>query len=281
MFEKFQRSWELAKESFAVLAGDKRILLFPVMSAVAAIVVSITFLLPLYSSGALRAIEAGQATTAQYLLLFAFYYLNYFVVLFFNCGLVACANICLSGGHATVSDGLHAAASRLGRIAMWALVAATVGLILRLIEERAEKLGRLVAALLGVAWTLITYFILPVLVFEDLGVMDSIKRSAWLFRQTWGEKFAAGVSFGLIWLLAALPGILITVVGFSVHPLVGVIFGVVYFLLLATVAAAVKGIFTVALYRYASQGQVPKGFTPELVQTAFGPRKATAFGFSK
>lgn len=272
MLSKFSRSWALIKQSFAVLAGDKRLLLFPVLSAVAAVVVSVSFAIPLWTSGAAQAMQQGQGTTMQYAVLFLFYVANYFVVVYFNCALVACANICLSGGHATLTDGLRAANQRLGRILLWAAVAATVGLILRVLEDRAQKLGKIVVWLLGTTWTLITYFIIPVLVFEDLDVIDSVKRSAQLFKQTWGEEFAGSFSFGLIWLVALLPGVALGVVGWSVHPLLGAALFVLYFLVLAAVAAALRSIFTVALYRYASQGQIPNGFSPELVQGAFSGR---------
>jgi hypothetical protein len=274
MFSKFGRSWELTKQSFAVLAADKRLLLLPVMSAIAALLVSVSFAVPVLASGAFR---GEQMRTADYGILFGFYFLNYFVIVFFNSALVVCANTRLSGGHATLHDGLSAAWSRISRIFMWALVAATVGLVLRIIEDRSQKLGRIVTWLLGTAWTLMTYFIVPVLVFEDLGVVGSVKRSTQLFKDTWGEEFASSFSFGLIWLMAILAGVALAAGGFYVYPAVGIAVAVGYLLLLAVVAAAVKTIFTVALYRYATAGQVPAGFTPELVQSAFGaPRKLPA-----
>jgi hypothetical protein len=272
MFATLRRTWELAKQSFAVLRADKEILLFPVMSAVAAILVSISFLVPLLQSGALQSLTEGEAKPGLYAVLFVFYYLNYFVIIFFNSALVACANIRLSGGDPTVGDGLRTAAGRIGRIAVWALVAATVGLLLRALEERFEKLGQLVISLIGLAWTLITYFVVPVIIFEDLSIFDSIKRSAQLFRRQWGEQVVGGFSFGVLFFLMAIPGFLLAFVGFNIHPLAGVALGVIYFVVLAAVASAVKGIFVVALYRYATKGEVPAGFSPELVQSAFRPR---------
>lgn len=274
MFSAVGRTWDLTKQSFAVLQADKEILLFPVISALAAIVVSISFLVPLLLSGALQAVSQGAGTATTYATLFVYYYVSYFIIIFFNSALVACANIRLGGGDPTVSDGLRIAASRIGRIAAWALVAATVGLILRILEERAEKLGRLVVSLLGLAWTLITYFIIPVIVFEDLSIGDSIKRSADLFRRQWGTQVVSGFSFGLIFFLLAIPGIFLGLLGFVVHPAAGIAVMVIYFLMLAAVASAVKGIFTVALYRYATTGEVPAGFSPALVERAFASKGA-------
>ena len=269
MFDTLSRTWELTKQSFAVLRADKEILLFPVMSAIAAILVALTFLTPLYTTGAFQALKQGSGTPTTYVVLFLFYYASYFVIVFFNSALVACANIRLSGGDPTVSDGLRIAAARIGRIAAWTLVAATVGLLLRMLEERAEKLGRLVVGLLGMGWTLITYFIIPVLVFENLSIADSLKRSVQLFRRNWGEEVASGLGFGLLFFLLAIPSVLLAYVGFTIHPFAGLAIFLLYFLTLAAVAAAVKGIFMVALYRYATEGEVPAGFSPSLIQGAF------------
>jgi hypothetical protein len=272
MFDRFSRTWTLTKQSFKVLAGDKQMMIFPVLSALAAIAVTVSFLIPVFSAG-MFAHRGQPITNGEYGVLFLFYFALYFVIVFFNSALVYCASVGLSGGHATVKDGLSAAWTSIGRIFMWALVAATVGLMLRILEDRLGKFGRIVVWLLGMAWTLMTYFIVPVLVFEDhLGMVDSVKRSGSVLRDTWGEEVVSGFSFGLIWLLAIVPGVALLVGGMMVHPLAGIALGVLYFLLLWVVAATVKTIFTVALYRYATQGQVPAGFTPALIEGAFTPK---------
>lgn len=268
MSGRIARTWDLTKQSFGVLAADKRMLLFPVLSAIAVVVVSLSFLVPVIAAGMFN--HRGEPlTNGEYGIAFLFYFANYFVIVFFNSALVYSASICLSGGHATVRDGLSGAWARIGQIFAWAAVAATVGMILRILEDRLGKFARIVTWLLGTAWTLMTYFIVPVLVFEDMGIVDSIKRSASVLKQTWGEEIVGGFSFGLIWLAAIVPGLLLSFAAMLVHPLLGIALGVLYFLLLSVIAAAVKTIFTVALYRYASQGTVPAGFTPELVQHAF------------
>jgi Family of unknown function (DUF6159) len=266
MFSRMSRTWELTKQSFAVIAADKRLLIFPVLSGIAVIIVSASFAIPVFMSGTL---DSAKMTGTDYAVLFLFYFANYFVVLFFNCALVACANVCLSGGHATVGDGLKAAWSRLPRIFMWSLVAATVGFLIRMIEERAEKIGRIVAWLLGTAWTLMTYFIVPVLMFEDAGVVDSVKRSTAVLKKTWGEEITSGFSFGLIWLAAMVPGAVLVYVCWIVNPILAIAVGVLYFLMIAVISAAVKSIFTVALYRYASQGLASEGFTTDEMKGAF------------
>lgn len=268
MFSRMSRTWEMTKEAFAVLAADKRLMIFPILSGIAVILVSASFAIPVVMSGML----APQSTTSQgtqYLLYFLFYFVNYFVVIFFNCALVGAASMCLAGGHATVRDGLSMAWQRIGRIFVWAVVAATVGFIIRMIEERVEKVGRIIAWLLGTAWTLMTYFMIPVLMFEDQGLIDSVKRSTRVLKDTWGEEVLSGFSFGLIYLLALIPIAIVTYAAFMINMLLGVAVALFMLLMLAVVSAAVQGIFTVALYRYATQRQVPQGFTPEMVQGAF------------
>ena len=260
---RLDRTWQLFKLSFTVLSVESGILLFPVLSAVSAILLAAGFFVPLYQVGTFEAIRHKTADWSDFLPLFSWYYANTFVIVFFNSALVACANIRLSGGDPTVADGFRFAFRKVHRIAAWSLLAGTVGLLLRAVEDRSSRAGKWVAALLGAGWTVMTYLIVPVILFEDRGVVSSVSRSAELFRKTWGEQLASGFGFGLLNLLLCLPGLGLGLVLYRFDHAMAVIVGVVYLLMLAAVSAAVKGIFTVALYRYATEGHAPYGFTPE------------------
>jgi hypothetical protein len=270
------RTWRLYKQSFAVLSADVEILLFPVMSAVAAILVGASFFFPLYRIGSLAAIRNGTARWDDWACLFAWYYANFFVIVFFNSALVACANIRLSGGDPAVRDGLRIALMRLHRIAAWTLAAATVGLLLQSFQSCRNKLSGLVGAALGLGWTLITYLIVPVIILEDRGTFDSIGRSADLFRKTWGEEVAGGFGFGLLNFLLVLPGLGMGWLLWPIDRPSAVIVAFVYIMIIAAVCSAVKGIFTVALYRYATVGDAPSGFSAELIDGALGGRRRGA-----
>src|SRR5262249_47824913 len=222
---RIARSWELVKQSFRILRSDKELMLLPIASAISCVVVSVVIL----SGGALAflpEIKASLATNAHWqpngpgmwACLFVFYLANYFIIVFFNVALVSAASSRLAGGQATIDDGLQAAWERKGRIFQWALLAATVGILLRMMEERMSSIGRLVARLIGVAWTLASYFVVPVLAAEDLGPVQALKRSAQVFRETWGEKVVGGFSFGLIFMLLALPGMAFPLLGAAVGP---------------------------------------------------------------
>jgi len=200
MFQRLSTGWHLARQSFHVLRLDKELLLFPLLSGISCMLVLASFAVPLWYTDGLELLNEDSVTEnpVAIAVLFAFYTVNYFVIVFFNSALVACAMIRFKGGDPTVSDGLRAASRRLPQIAGWALVSATVGLILRLIESRSEKIGRIVAGVLGMAWTITTYFVVPVLVVEKAGPVEACKRSVSLMKRTWGESLSASFSAGFI-----------------------------------------------------------------------------------
>jgi Family of unknown function (DUF6159) len=283
MFTRFQRSWELTKQCWALLQRNKVLVIFPILSALASLAIMISFIVPIFLSCALQNLQHvqqhAQPTPQAYLLLFCFYFCLYLVQTFFSCALMGAANVAFSGGEASLSVGLSLAWERLGRIVAWSIVAATVGVILRTLEERMGLIGRIVIALLGAAWTVLTYFMGPIIVFEDLGVSDGLSRSVAMIKKTWGE----GVGKGLTFLALSLGGILVLFGGFfvllMVSPTVAVLFVVIGFIALATVLSTMDGIFKVALYRYACWAMVPEGFSPELIQSAFAPKKKSKLGF--
>jgi Family of unknown function (DUF6159) len=199
------------------------------------------------------------------------------VIVFFNVALVGVANSRLTGGNWTFDQGLQLAWSRKWVILQWAFVAATVGMVLRALSERAGFIGRLVISLIGVAWNIACYFVVPVLAFEDLSPGAALYRSAELFTETWGERVVGGFSLGVIFLLMMIPGFALWFAAIRLGGQSGMIFGGVlmgaYILLLSVMSSAVQGIFNAALYRYACDQQVPAGFSRELIQGAWSPKE--------
>ena len=280
---KIGRSWELVKQSFAILRSDKELMLLPIASAISCLLVSAVILggdwlaIAPQVASATAAGAHWQPSAPQLVIgLFPLYLANYFVIVFFNVALVGIAANRLGAGAWTLRDGLNLAWERKGKVLQWAFLAATVGIILRMLEERMGWVGRLVVRLIGVAWTLACYFVVPVLAFEDLAPVDALKRSARLFRDNWGEQIVGGFSFGLIFLLLALPGFGLWLLGMMVAGAAGFAVGgvlmVLYFLLLSVVSSATQGIFMAALYRYASAHQVAPGFRLENFSMAWQPK---------
>jgi hypothetical protein len=256
--------------SFALLKSDRELMWLPIFFAITCLAVSVVLL----SGGALLFLPGLKATAAaggrgvpmtqgMWAWLFLFYLANYFVVVFFNVALVSAAGDRLASGHATLDQGLQVAWARKGKILQWALLAATAGILLRMLEERVSWLGRLGVSFIGVAWTLATYFVVPVLAAEDLAPVEALARSADLFRQRWGEQVAGGFSFGVIFTLLALPAAIFPLYGATLGRaamIAGTVLAVVYWLLLGVLSAAVRGTFMAGLYRYATTGNVPVGF---------------------
>lgn len=284
MAGRFARSWALMKASAAVLRSDKALLALPLLSGLCSLVVAASFLVPVVlaliaSDG--RIGEAHRWSPVTYLVFFAFYLVQYFVIVFFNTALAGCALRHLRGEPTRLSDGLALAGSRWASILGYALIAATVGLFLRALQERLGLIGRLAAGFLGLAWTVATFLVVPVLASQAIGPVDAVKRSVELLKRSWGENLIGnaglGVAFGLMTFLAILVGALLIGGAAALHsmPLViaAAVLVVIGLMLLSLVQAALQGIYAAALYRYAEDGQVGAGFDPALLQQAFRPKR--------
>jgi hypothetical protein len=253
MTGRFSRSWSLLKYSASVLNENRALLVFPLCSAVAAVAIVASFF------PALVAIPEANDDYYALGVTGTLYLLEYFVVIFFNTALVGAVLIHMQGGKPTVADGFRIAGSHLGTIVGYALIAATVGVILRAISERVGFIGQLVVGLIGVTWTAATYLTVPVFVSRNLGPLAAVKASSGLLKKTWGENLIATGGLGLIFNFSYAAIVMLTVYGaysgmnvssgavsFSV---VGV--GVLALVLVALVHTALAGIFSAALYSYA------------------------------
>lgn len=275
MFDRFSRSWELARASAAVLRSDKELMLFPIISGLLALVVMATFVLPLW---ALRVFDDG-FTLVGVVLVFAFYFCQYAVILFCNCALVGAAMIRLDGGDPSLADGFNAARARLPAILGYAAIAATVGLVLKRMKDDDNLLLRLLGSGLGAAWTLATFLVVPVLVSQNVGPVDALKQSASLLKRTWGENaignVGIGVFFGFLGFGVILVGVLLAYAAAQVSMALAIAVGIAFvvaLLLLGVYQAALSGIYSAALYRYATQGEAPPAFRSLQLEQAFQPK---------
>jgi hypothetical protein len=270
MFGALSHTWELLGSSFHVLSKDKELMIFPIISGIVSVLVMASFAGGFYGVGGMETLQAvtdesgeAQLTTAQQvgyaLTAFAFYFVSYFVVIYFNAALIGAAHIRLTGGDPTVADGFAAANRCLPAITGWALVAATVGMLLNMLENRSQGLARLVTGLIGMAWTVITFLVVPVIVIERASPIAAIKRSTKMLGDTWGPQLVSHLSFGLIGFLVSLPAI--AVLAFGVVLVAGgtvalgtalLAVGILAVLLIAIVLTTLKGIFTAALYAHAA-----------------------------
>lgn len=275
MFESIGRSFALVKTSWDILMDDKKLLVFPLISGIVSLIIILTFALPLLLTGSFMSMTR-MGPVLFYGLLFVFYAVSYFAVIFFNTALITCVNARLNGRDATIGDGLSNAMGHIGPILAWSLISATVGLILQVLEDKAGFLGQIAATLIGGAWGLVTFFVVPILILEDKGVVDSVKDSVSLIKKTWGESIVGGGSIFLVFLVIGI----IAVVGIfavwlvSQSLLLAIALLIIVVAVLAIVASAMQGIFVTALYTYARTGAVPSSFNKELIENAFVPKTA-------
>jgi hypothetical protein len=278
---KFARSWALMKSSANILRQDKELMLFPLLAGLASLVVIATFAWPVISMiGTHHADFEGQRRHVSPLFMlvsFAFYFVQYGVVIFFNVALASAAMIRLNGGDPTLGDGLRAATGKLPNIIGYALIAATVGMILRALQERLGFVGRIVAGILGFGWTVATFLVVPVLAAQDIGPVDAVKRSTSLLKETWGENLIGnagiGVAGGILTLcLIFISGVLFfgAVATHSVALMITVgVLAVIALVALTLFQSAMHGVYSAALYRFATEGDPGRGFDRALLESAF------------
>jgi len=287
MFKHISNSWQLVKESFAVLKKDKEIMLFPIVSGILTV---LAFLLLFVPAGILT-LGNDLSSPFFYSLLFIYYIITSFIIIFFNTGLITCAQMRLNGKDPTFKDGMKHAWKHVGNIFVWSLISATVGLILRMIVDRIENserlgpIGKLVGmifiGLLGMAWSFLTFFVIPVMIFEKKNAFESIKHSGSLFKKTWGENVIGQFSMGLVFGLLSLLGVGAFVLAFfsgsvTIMVIVGAL-TVLYWIILAIISTSLNGIFVAAMYNYAKTGKIPFAYSPELVKGAFRHKKNVGF----
>jgi len=278
---RLSNSWSMMKASARVLRMDPELMIFPILSGVAVILLASSFALPFLLAGeGLSVLEnLEDVGYVGYVLAFFFYMVLYTLMFFFNTALVGAAMIRLEGGDPTVTDGLNIAFSKLGAILEYALIAATVGMILKALEERAGFIGRIVLGVLGLAWSLTTYLTVPVLVTRDVSAFDAIRESASIFKKTWGEQVVGnagiGLATGVIFFVMALAMVPMIMVASSVSGAlvtVVVISFVGGMLLLSVAGSALNGIYCTALYRFATTGDPGEHFDARMMESAFRPK---------
>lgn len=270
---RFSRSMDMIRYSAGILKQDREMLVFPLLSSIAAMLIILSFV-PLF----LQMEGDPNAETTATILVYLLYVIEYFVVIFFNTALVGAAMIRMDGGNPTLRDGLQIAWSKLGSILAYSLLAATVGLLLRAASERMGLIGRIAISFVGAAWTVATFLAVPVLVSRDIGPIDAVRRSASLLKKTWGENLITNAGIGFVFGFAYMALVLVgaLAIGASMNQpeiMITVIIAlIVCATLLGLMQAALQGIFSAVLYRYAADGENPDGLTPTALQDVFAPK---------
>lgn len=283
---KWRGGFLIVQQSFGLLKKDKEILLFPILSLVCSLILCVLFVIVIFffllsGNGDVLAAEGTLTmkpgeTVAIYGVLFFIYIIGAFIAAFFQAGLVTIVSARINGNDFTFRDGMRNAIHNSRKILLWAVVTSTVGIVLQFISDRSKLIGKIIAFFLGAAWGIVTYFIVPVLALEDLSMKDSIKRSAEIFRATWGETLVSNFSTGLLFFLLLMGGAGVYVLSLLTGSwVVMAIMTVLFFLFLITITlvfSTLNTVFNIALYEYAAHHKSSEYFTPELLSGAIGKR---------
>jgi hypothetical protein len=265
---RIRRGWALTKKSWGLLREHRELVRFPLYGAAATIVCALIVVGP-----GVFLIEDGKAAFGGPLAVIGFYLLA-LIGFYFSVGLAAAADMIFQGREATVGDGLAVARSRFSQIAGWAAISTVVGLVLSALENQGLA-GQIAGRLLAVGWSLITFLAAPVIALEGTGPFETLKRSSSLFKSRWGQQVTGNIAIGgAVFLFGILPSMLLVVAGVLIWASASfagallVVVGVIGFAISALISSALSGIFGVALYRYAIDGEAVGGFTPEEMESA-------------
>ncbi len=274
-FDRLSNGWQITKSSFSILSKNKQLLVFPILSGISMMLIIAAVVLPILAAAGWDAanINFGFDNDAvPYLFTFLFYVVNYFVVVFFNMALIHCTKLYLQGEEVSVGAGIRFSLSRIGAIFSWALFAATIGTLLKALEDNAGWLGKIIGGLLGLAWGITTFFVVPVIAYEKAGPVDAFKRSTQIIKEKWGEGLASNFSLGLIQFIAMLlviaPCVLIAM---TINPLIGGILGVAGVLIVVAVISAAQNIFISLVYQNIN-GNVEEHFNQQLIDGLFSKK---------
>ncbi len=281
----FSRSWHLTKVTFDVINKDRELLGFAFLSFIFSTLFIVAMVFPTIVS---KILEKGYTEDSikaiDYLILFLTYFGLAFIATFFNVCVVYTTKVRFEGGNATFGESFQFALSRIGLIVQWSLLSASVGLLLRLIENLGKNFGKIgqivvsiIVSLLGMAWSIMTIFVVPVLVYEGLGPGGAVKKSIAIIKKTWGENLIKAIGLGLVQFLVIVLILVASVtltylLGEAFHiagVLIGIAIGVSLLLLAGLIFNVANTIFSTALYVYANQGSIAAGFNEDNIKGAF------------
>jgi hypothetical protein len=268
-FSRLSLGWEITLNSFKVIKENKQLLLFPVFSGLAMLAVLSTFVIGVFSATSFD--DEFLLQLPDYIVygsIALFYFVCYFIILFFNVALVHCAKMYFHGEVPTVRAGIYFSLSRWKAILMWALCAGTVGALLRIIQENTGWVGRVISGLIGVVWSIATFFVVPIIAYEESDPFQAVKRSSQLMKEKWGESIGSAFSFGFVKIVAMI--LLFVVAGclMMIHPILGFVVGGVGLLAGITILSAAEMIFISAIYHHV-HGDPVEQFQEGLVNRLF------------
>jgi hypothetical protein len=269
-FNRLSNGWTISMNSFKVLKANKQLILFPLLSGISLLLIMGSFFTVILGAAGWDFDNLRTNTSITNIAItFVYYLINYFVVVFFNVALTHCTRLYFRGEEVSLRAGINYSLSRIGAIFSWALFAATIGTVLKYLQENSGYIGKIILGLIGVVWSIATFFVVPVLAYEDKGPLEAFKRSSQLMKDKWGESLASTFSFGLVqflaFLLISLP---LFFLGLLIHPIVGIVLALISVFIIVAVVSASQTIFVSAIYHNIN-GDPVEHFNDQFVNNLF------------
>lgn len=284
----FRRSWGLTKTSFRIVREEKELIVFSILSVLFSLLLVAAFAIPYLLSSVVSAFSSFAGwSVLHYVLVFVIYFGLAFIATFFNVCVVYTAAIKFSNGDPRFGKTINYAFSKVHLIAAWSLISATVGLLLYFLENLARNMkgvGKIAVivlrGLIGFTWSLTTIFVIPSMVYHNLGPVAAIKKSTRVLKKTWGELLVKGIGMGLVLLLFLIAGIAVAVpLGMfafnfgGMYAIAVILLFILYVMMLSIIFGIAGKVYDTALYVYAETGVVVGGYSKENLEGAFKVKK--------
>lgn len=266
MRQTFRQSWTLLKGAFKILIENKKLLIFPLIAGIFCLFLIASFIIPSLgmltnTSNLAQPSSVSLFTLKWFAGLLFFYYLCSVVITYCRVAIIGCVNDIANGKKTTLTDGFRIANQRVGAIALWSLVAGTIGFIIRLLENH-RAIGRFIGIFLGVSWTLISFLALPVLVIEKRSPFAAIGEAMELFKNAWGQEIIGVLSLNVIYYVFYFPAYLIIIFSIiyssTLSLWIGLSLGILLLLLGTLFDSLMHGIYQTILFQFTKTGDMPQ-----------------------
>ena len=261
------RGWRVTKLGMHVVRADPELMAYMLFSAIFSIIAAIAILALTGGLGFFVGGEEG-AESGVYVGTFLSYMAIAIITVFWNAAIIASAHERLTAGtNPSFSYGIKQAMKCLPQIVIWGLISGTVGLIVTALQSMQQSdnlvvsiFGHIASFIVQVAWWIATFFVVPMIVLDNIGVGESMSKSPELFKQTWGEDVVSTTGTGIINLLVCL---LIVVICLPLFTLGEIGFGLGILVMFAGIAVSVlffsacEAVNRVSLYYFAKTGESP------------------------